>query len=108
MRVATSRFVERNSRKDPQIRSPRRPPTGGRDRLAVPFLHRFSNCNFLNFLNDLHLKKANYRSKVTPQLRTERRFRFLQESGAPSNHQHLSDSLVAHVSLREQMIELEE
>ncbi|GFV58894.1 hypothetical protein TNCV_1826021 [Trichonephila clavipes] len=40
MRVAASRFVERNSRKDPQIRPPRRPPTGERDRLAVPFLHR--------------------------------------------------------------------
>ncbi|GFT91636.1 hypothetical protein TNCV_2200681 [Trichonephila clavipes] len=41
MRVVISRFVERNSRKDHQIRPPRRPPTGGRDRLAVPFLHRF-------------------------------------------------------------------
>ncbi|GFX16690.1 transposon Tf2-6 polyprotein [Trichonephila clavipes] len=41
MRVVISRFVERNSRKDHQIRPPRRPPTGGRDRLAVSFLHRF-------------------------------------------------------------------
>ncbi|GFX36645.1 hypothetical protein TNCV_4958621 [Trichonephila clavipes] len=40
MRVAASRFVERNSRKDLQIQPPRRPPTGGRDQLAVPFFHR--------------------------------------------------------------------
>ncbi|GFS98104.1 uncharacterized protein TNCV_3849811 [Trichonephila clavipes] len=40
MRVAASRFVERNSRNDPQNRPLRRPPSGGGDRLAVPLLQR--------------------------------------------------------------------
>ncbi|GFT40031.1 hypothetical protein TNCV_12631 [Trichonephila clavipes] len=47
MQVAVSRFVERNSRNDPQNRPLRRPPSGGGDRLAVPLLYRSFTADFV-------------------------------------------------------------
>ncbi|GFW97080.1 hypothetical protein TNCV_2697021 [Trichonephila clavipes] len=72
MRVAASRFVERNSRKDPKIRPLRRPPTGGRDRLCRPLppsvnLERYIE-NIQNEGRSAHAAIINYKYLDGPAL----------------------------------------